>query len=1174
MADHRLTQYIHVNLEKGIPKEHIFQALKRSGYSEREIYKAISSTHTLKVPERSKRDLTLAILIILTALILLVGLTMIIFLFDEPSDTPQITPPKEPEILEETPKVLTKSPSIKIDKPTKSELTNQFMFSATTDKSSNCEFIVVAEQRITRKDMNTQNGLSHNVPFLPAPSTDYDIVISCIDSAGNEGEELIQFSSPPEQVSVSQNPTDTENKENIPTPIEIPNLEKNELTKILDNRPPVDIKLPDESQLSPEQPEQSKRIDILGIGTDAYFEITSDEIVIIWENPAEGQYSLILKEESHKDWNIYYGGHPIGKAPVNFQKYNLDGSEKLIGQLWHYAADRHFLAYLPEFMIDLETKTATPLIEEQEPIEKTIEEPIEKLVETFSITNSGIGAVYEKTSDKIVIKWSNPEEGSYSLSLKLAGDAGWAIYYGRHPREQAPVVFSEKNMIGNETLIGRFTQYAEDLSFVQYFPEFQIALNESIEEPDVPDDKNETKPPPKEIPKEPDPITERWTNPTAPNEYVKFLAGDFTDTDGDGMTDIAELKYDFDPNNAASFPEEPEVILPEQFIIEDSGIGAYFEVGRDSIELKWTNPEDGSYYLSLKKEGDREWDIYYGGHYPESAAVELDKFGLSETDVLKGRFTKYGLDLNFIQYYSEFNIDLSSVDFPDNSEIGKPTNKISYTFSDDFPSEAEKSYRKFLKRVWPILQDRLGPPAESFNVFIKNMGEDTSFFMITNNGRTFLTDTDFIPRLIAHEFVHAWKGQYSITTGDAWQYQPDLSGFEEGMAEGLAFDIIHEYVRSYPNDEATIKLLNWRPYQYWSSRTTYYDSIKNTRWSGAGKFWTDASGQRNRYSIAATTVQMMLLEQPTFTKDFSAAYYSKIREEPEWRTNREDILNMWENIVPEVNDLPLRTYLNSLPVFNGHNLDEGLYVLSTIRPYGTQGDQQFALGYAIRGDICFDNDGMVWWGICDKDLDEIPSWLNTMKTDDNFTYIDTQGSAFTVDVRDAKNNKVLTNDYKTRWDRREDGGPSGFGWVLLPDLAFENFEQGLYKETVTFSEFTEYDSGASESFYFIGLNGFSQDRSNEYVVMIGVDGVAEGTVDFILNGESFTEPIVKGLAIAKSITLPFDTQESFDIKITDKDGVSHTYRRTLLEAGTVRNFFQHQFIIVDTNFNGIEDQFE
>ena len=34
--------------------------------------------------------------------------------------------------------------------------------------------------------------------------------------------------------------------------------------------------------------------------------------------------------------------------------------------------------------------------------------------------------------------------------------------------------------------------------------------------------------------------SESYTNPTAPNDSLKYHLGDFTDSDGDGMTDSAE----------------------------------------------------------------------------------------------------------------------------------------------------------------------------------------------------------------------------------------------------------------------------------------------------------------------------------------------------------------------------------------------------------------------------------------------------------------------------------------------------------------------------------------------------------------------------------------------------------------------------------------------------------
>ena len=357
----------------------------------------------------------------------------------------------------------------------------------------------------------------------------------------------------------------------------------------------------------------------------------------------------------------------------------------------------------------------------------------------------------------------------------------------------------------------------------------------------------------------------RWTNPTAPNDLTKYLSGDFTDSDGDGMTDAAESRYGFDPMDASSFPTEPELVVeptptPQptpgdpilgQHPIEGSGIGAYYEVSPGKIEIKWTNPAGGAYVLSLRTSVTYRWNIYYGGHRPESAEVEFSEFNLSGTETLIGYFGRIYGDGSVAEEYPKFTIDLSTVEFPEppivpvvddplavDPLLGDPSNRISYTFSSDFPQEAKGQYAEFLKRVVPIMYEHLGPPAESFNILIKGSGAYDDSFEVIDDGRTLLSNASFIPRLIVHEFTHAWKGMYTITSDENWDYDVSLSGLEEGMADALAFEIIQEYVRSYPNHSATLEALDYRPHQYWGIRTTHYDAIKNIRWTGAGDFLT------------------------------------------------------------------------------------------------------------------------------------------------------------------------------------------------------------------------------------------------------------------------------------------------------------------------------------------------
>ena len=92
--------------------------------------------------------------------------------------------------------------------------------------------------------------------------------------------------------------------------------------------------------------------------------------------------------------------------------------------------------------------------------------------------------------------------------------------------------------------------------------------------------------------------------------------------------------------------------------------------------------------------------------------------------------------------------------------------------------------------------------------------------------------------------------------------------------------------------------------------------------------------------------------------------------------------------------------------------------------------------------------------------------------------------------------------------------------------------------------------------------------------MSGVDGVPEGTAEITIDGEAHTAPIGNGVAVFRSTEWRFDMQGRFPITITDAKSVSRSYYRILIEAGTVHDYFQHQFIIVDTNFDGIEDQFQ
>lgn len=529
------------------------------------------------------------------------------------------------------------------------------------------------------------------------------------------------------------------------------------------------------------------------------------------------------------------------------------------------------------------------------------------------------------------------------------------------------------------------------------------------------------------------------------------ITADLTDSDGDGMTDRAELKYGFDPNDAASFPAVPE------------------------------------YVQSLPSTP----------HTPGAAG-----------------------------------------------------NRISYTFASCcLPADISR-WDEFLRRVWPLLYHNLGPPGENMNVVINHSLPYGSAFLTVDRGRTLLSDGTFLPRLLVHELVHAWKGRYLLASHPSldWEYATDLAGFEEATGEGMAYVIVQEYVRSYPSDSATIQLLSNRPGQYWSDLAPHYDAIKNLTWTGGGDLWTHPSGFHYRYAIAAVTMQQLVATRPTFMADFMALYYARIRSDPAWRPSRADLVALWEQLVPALNGSPLSDYLDTLPVFNGRPLARGFYIVSNTKFRGG-GEQQFALGFTYDG-----------YQLLDPDKVDLTCRLADPDRARSF--------GFVVTVTDA-NGGARSFEVGDKMPRNPAGTTDGLLWYRDRRLELRSFPIGLYKARVEALGYEEYGTIAEE-YYFFGLQGLAQGH-NEYVIMVGIDGVAEGEANISLLGRQYSAAIRGGAAVFRSKDWPQDLADRLSITVTNGQGTSRTYQRTLLEAATLDGFSRQQFIVVDADFDGVED---
>ena len=670
-------------------------------------------------------------------------------------------------------------------------------------------------------------------------------------------------------------------------------------------------------------------------------------------------------------------------------------------------------------------------------------------------------------------------------------------------------------------------------------------------------------------------FSEPFNNSTAPHDLLRHYFGDFTDSDGDGMTDSAEIKYGYDPFDEESLPKfnlgaEPSVEHP----ILESQINNAVIIKLDSgILIKWKEDnEESSYsrYSLTLKDGDRE--LYYGGHFWDSARVDYQKFELNGDEVLSGRFSEFNPETGeFVTDGEWFQIELSDYPVITDTELGSSSDKITFRFEDFEPALQEK-YETFLGKVMPIFIDIAGFPAETFVCTLK-LGEEGNSWVTLDQGRTIVMNDGWLPRLFIHELIHVWKGKYAFSyTGESWSYEEKLNGFEE-IAEGLAYEILHQFVEAYPNDDTSLEILQNGPWWNWSSHASNYDTVKHQPHTGAGAFWTgEALFSNDRYSISAMLIQIIHIYDPDFFKNTIQAYYRLIESDPQYRPTREGLLDLWSSQIQKINGIESRTYLNALPVLNGEQLAQRYFpVIYQSESYSNGTSKTIFGSYALEG--------YLWWfsGNTPSEIGayNIPSWVRYNENEDGYLYVDSNNQPFSVKVQNIFGETI--NEYSGVLDAgyqdEQDTIPNNLFTERISQLDSENLPTGLYIETLEFTELANYTEHAKQSFYAFGYEGFEQ-HADEYSLFFGFDSKFPSQVEITFGEHFFDLPIVNGCAVLKTSAFPLNSRGILTIKAHSQNGESHTYQRALVNAGSYDGLRHHQFLIIDQDFDGLEDLYD
>ena len=231
----------------------------------------------------------------------------------------------------------------------------------------------------------------------------------------------------------------------------------------------------------------------------------------------------------------------------------------------------------------------------------------------------------------------------------------------------------------------------------------------------------------------------------------------------------------------------------------------------------------------------------------------------------------------------------------------------------------------FYNLVNPIIKDIYGPPsrnhsvnvvndafAQGVNIYYNGSNQISSTFVLNGDG-----DLDQ-PRLMIHELIHAYRDNVILSSNDAWHYEPELSGFEEGMAEAMAIIVMDKFIELYPSffagDEFKVHWNHARGMPFsWDYDFQNHEQIRNKDYFSAD---IATGGHWIRYGMGATAFQKMYTEDNDIFKKFNAEYYSRLNADHTLLPSRDLFIDIFETISTEVERTPIKQWINEQKILD------------------------------------------------------------------------------------------------------------------------------------------------------------------------------------------------------------------------------------------------------------------
>ncbi|MBI3940339.1 MAG: DUF11 domain-containing protein [Acidobacteria bacterium] len=217
----------------------------------------------------------------------------------------------------------------------------------------------------------------------------------------------------------------------------------------------------------------------------------------------------------------------------------------------------------------------------------------------------------------------------------------------------------------------------------------------------------------------------------------------------------------------------------------------------------------------------------------------------------------------------------------------------------------------FLDKMAPVLYDLYGPPSSPYTLtLVRDLRYTSSAVFFPSTDEIHLGDNASY-QLITHELVHGWRRDRLLASDNLWQYNPTLSGFEEGFAQAVSYEAMTEFARRYPTFGLTQQI-------YQSSNEWDYD-FQNTPELRTTDFWSDSGGMLLywvRYEVAAAALAKIAREHPGFYRTFNAEFYRRLNTNPILTSSRALVKEIIQTVAPTIEGKAASDWIDQQYIFD------------------------------------------------------------------------------------------------------------------------------------------------------------------------------------------------------------------------------------------------------------------